>query len=188
MCLEAEDGQDGDDSLSAEYSADGSSWHSDFRPSTDLYIRFMIGGSMPTPGVRFVGMPGADAPNVLINYSNVQNATRFTSNYVLGDIFVRFSTDNGVTWTPSDVGTRFVGPAGSGGTDGESVSIEYSADGMAGWHGGSPVAAVYFIRFQLGTRGWQTGLQFRAYPLMIQYSIDGSTPVSYTHLTLPTKA
>ena len=170
-----EDGQDGDDSLSAEYSADGSSWHSDFRPSTDVFIRFMIGGSMPTPGVRFVGPAGADAPHVIIQFSNVQNASRFTTNYVDGDVFIRFSTDNGVTWTPGDTGTRFVGPGGAGGTDGESISIEFSADGMAGWHAGSPVAADYFIRFQVGARGWQTGIQFRAYPLMIQYSIDGTT-------------
>ena len=172
-----DDGTDGDDSLEVQYASSNtpSLFHSNLQ-ANDLFIRFRIGHTGPwTNGVRFVGRDGADAPNVIIQFSNIQNASRFTNNYVVGDVFIRFSNDNGVTWSPGDTGTRFVGGTGGAGADGESVSIEYSADGMAGWHGGSPVAADYFIRFQLGTRGWQTGLQFRAYPLMVQYSIDGTT-------------
>ena len=172
-----DDGTDGDDSLEAQYSATDTgdaSYHETFQ-SNDVFIRFRIGnlGAWGT-GIRFVGRDGAAAPHMQVEYSNASGG-RFDGTFRTGDKYIRFSTDGGTTWLPSAAGVKFIGDDGTEGgvgNPGESVSMEFSADGMGGWHTGNPTAADYFVRFQVGSRGWQTGIQFRAYALQIQYSAD----------------
>ena len=161
------DGNDGDDSLQVQYNSSNtpSTFHNDLRANDD-WIRFRVGTSAWSIGRQFVGSPGAAAPNVLIEFS--QDGNRWENTPRTGDVFIRFSNDNGATWTNA---VRFLGASGAGG---ESISIEYSIDGQAAWHANLSNAD-YFIRIQVGTRGWSDGVRFRAYPLMTQYSIDGST-------------
>ena len=161
------DGTDGDDSLQVQYNSSNTpaTFHNDLR-SNDDWIRFRVGTSDWSIARQFVGQAGASAPNVQIEFS--QDANRWENTARSGDLYIRFSSDNGNSWTNA---ARFVGEAGAGG---ESVSIEYSIDGQTAWHANLN-AADYFIRLQIGTRGWSTAVRFRAYPLMIQYSIDGST-------------
>ena len=168
-----DDGSDGDDSLETRYSVGPSTTlHTTFQPG-DKYIHFRIGNTGAFgPGIKFVGDDGADAPHVMVQFSSQPVASRFGA-FVAGDQYIRFSSDGGTTWIPSANGVRFVGEAGQSVT-GEGISFEFSQDGQAGWHA-ALAADDYFIRLQQGSRGWQRAVQFRAYPLQIQYSIDGST-------------
>ena len=167
-----DDGSDGDDSLETRYSVGPSTTlHTTFQPG-DKYIHFRIGNTGAfDPGIKFIG---DDAPNVRIEFASQPIASRYGA-YVAGDRYIRFSNDNGVTWLPTANGIQFVGSSGASvkGDPGDSVSVEFSQDGQAAWHR-QLQATDYFIRFQVGTGGWSVATQFRAYPLIIQYSDDGT--------------
>ena len=112
-------GIDGDDTLMVQYSNVNNvvNYHGDLRAS-DEWIRFSTdGGTTWSNGIKFVGEDGNDAPDVIIQYSNVMVASRFTPNFVDGDTYIRFSSDGGTTWSPSATGVQFVGASGTiGGT------------------------------------------------------------------------
>ena len=171
--IKGRDGSDGDDSLEARYSVGpATTLHINFQPG-DKYIHFRIGNTGNFgPAIQFVGNDGANAPNMRVEFASQPVAARFGA-FVAGDQYIRFSSDDGATWIPSANGVRFVGEAGRSVT-GEGISFEFSEDGVTAWHA-QLQAADYFIRLQQGSRGWQTPVQFRAYPLLLQYSIDGST-------------
>ena len=171
---DGQDGDDGDDSLEVQYASSNTdlSFHSELM-SNDLYIRFRIGGTGAwSRGVRFVGRDGPAGDSVEFEFSADSNRWETTARS--GDKYIRFRTGSSGPWSNA---IKFVGDdgtAGGVGPRGESISIEYSIDGQAGWH--AVLADTdYFIRLQVGTRGWSQGIRFRAYPVQIQYSIDGST-------------
>jgi hypothetical protein len=74
-------------------------------------------GEPGTPGADGVdgadGEDGAAAPEVAIQYS-INGSTSWHDTYASGDKYVRFSVDDGVTWTD---GMKFIGEDGAGSGD-----------------------------------------------------------------------
>ena len=174
--IRGEDGEDGNDTLEARYSQGPSTTLHTTPQRGDAYIRFRFGNTGPfTPPIRIKGEDGTNAPQVLVQFASQQVASRFGT-YVTHDKFMRISTDNGVTWLPSDVGFQVVGDAG---TEGTNVSAEFSQDGQTGWHA-TLQATDYFIRYQVGTGAWSIGVQFRAHALLQEWSDTNNGPWSRT--------
>ena len=54
---------------------------------------------------------------------------------------------------------------------GADLEVQFSIDGASNWHD-TLVAADFFIRFRIATQAWSTGQQFKAHPLVQQWSED----------------
>ena len=129
-----------------------------------------LDGTDGAPGTDGVdGSDGTDAPEVRIEYSS-DGLGGWSATYTEGDAFIRFSTDDGGTWSAArrfrgedgtDGAPGTDGVDGADGTDAPEVRIEYSSDGLGGW------SATYtegdaFIRFSTDDGGtWSTAKRFR---------------------------
>lgn len=116
---------------------------------------------------------GDAAPNMVLQFS--ADATTWHASYVSGDIYIRFSVDDSVTWSAA---ARF---RGEDGADAPAVQIQYSVNGSTLWHA-SYVSGDYYARFSTnGGTSWGGAVLFRgptgapASELQIQYSADGSS-------------
>ena len=110
------------------------------------------------------GPQGPTGPSVKIQYS--ADGANFHDTYSTGDIFLRFSTDNGTTWGEA---VQFVG------SNAPPVKIQYSETGGAGtWHDAFSEAD-FFLRTSVDNGStWGNGCRFRAYPVKYQYGETAS--------------
>ena len=74
------------------------------------------------------GADGRDAPLVLIQYADRAESTDFGNEQQDSSRYIRFSSDNGISWTNA---LKFIGKDGRDGLD---VEIQYSVDGATNWH------------------------------------------------------
>lgn len=114
------------------------------------------------------GIDGADAPAMRIQYS--ADGVNYHATLAAGDKYIRFSTDEGVTWS---AGVQFVG------SNAPNVQIQYSATAGAGtWHSEKAADDIY-IRFSVdGGTSWTGAMQAVAFPVKFQY---GSTATDTFH-------
>ena len=128
----------------------------------------LIQGPQGQQGVQGIqgpaGPQGPTGPSVKIQYS--ADGANFHDTYSTGDIFLRFSTDNGTTWGEE---VQFVG------SNAPPVKIQYSASGGAGtWHDAFSEAD-FFLRTSVDNGStWGNGCRFRAYPVKYQYGETAS--------------
>lgn len=159
------------------YSVENDTW-SDYDPATTYtrdatLFRFRLAeSSAPWSVVPIIagadGEDGEDAPNMKIQYS--ADGVSFHDTLASSDLYIRFSTDNGATWSS---GIQFVGK------DAPNIQIEYSVSGGSGsWHE-TRTADDHFIRFSAdGGTTWTGAMQVVAYAVKYAY---GSTATATFH-------
>ena len=110
------------------------------------------------------GEDGEDAPEVQIQYS--ADGVNWHTTLADTDLYIRFSTDGGVTWS---AGKNFIGE------DAPNVQIQYSETGGSGsWHE-TRTAADHYIRFSAdGGTTWTGAMQVVAYGVKFTYGTTAS--------------
>ena len=154
------------ENVDIQYSIDGISYHDSV--ANPYFIRFSTdGGTSWEAGQRF----RQDGNSVEFQFSADNISWRTTGQNT--DKYIRFRSGSTENWS---TGVKF---AGDDGADGAGLSVEYSIDGSTLWHS-TLATADYFIRLRIGTGAWSIPIQFRGYPLLIQYSSDGNAPWTTT--------
>lgn len=137
VIAEGKDGEDGEDGLTP-YIGSNNNW----------FI-----GDVDT-GINSQGI------TPIIQYST--NGADWSDTFTEGNVYIRFSVDTGVTFSPA---MRYIGK------NAPNVQIQYSATGGENtWHSVLDKADFY-IRFSVdGGATWSTAMQAKAYPVVFQFA------------------